>query len=95
MNNVTKGEIVVAISETVGFSSPGLSTGSTEPASLFVQVIDSLGLGSPENMSKPQMAKFIVESSGQPWLPEYESSGGTVTKRGLLAVLSAVKFFTR
>jgi hypothetical protein len=43
--------------------------------------------------TKPTIAKRIVEVSGAVWLPDYESSGGTVTKDGLVAVHSAVEFF--
>ena len=72
-----------------------MSTGSTEPKGIFVAVNDYLGLGLREELSKPDMARGIVESAGHRWLPDYESRGSTVTAAGLEAVLTAVDFFLR
>ena len=69
------------------------STGSTEPKELFLLVSESLGLGIDTILTKPTMARRIVESSGDSWLTDYESVGGTVTLKGLQAVKSAVEYF--
>ena len=46
-----------------------------------------------DRLTKPEMARHIVESSGMGWNVDYESRGGTVTKAGLRAVLDAVDLF--
>lgn len=64
-----------------------VSTGSTEPREFLLDVADQIGL-SPlvQSLDKPGIAKVIVESFGEKWLPAYDSSGSTVTKLGLLAI---------
>jgi hypothetical protein len=71
------------------------STGSTEPRELFISIIETLGLTNKKNGSKPELAKLIVEFAGLSWLPEYESSGSTITGKGLSAVKSAVELFIK
>lgn len=91
---MTKKEHVVAeIASLIDAGPFHMSTGSTEPRALFDAVNKQLGLGVPAG-TKPAMARGIVEASGDRWLPQFESSGGTVTRDGLLAVLRAVRFFT-
>jgi hypothetical protein len=70
-----------------------MSTGSTEPRTIFAMVNDCLGLGLDVRLGKPGLARGIVEASGSAWHPDYESRGATVTKKGLLAVLESVAFF--
>lgn len=72
-----------------------MSTGSTEPREIFDLVNEALGLGLELDrpLTKPEMARGIVEAAGYPWLADYESRGGTVTRAGLTAVLEAVKLF--
>ena len=77
----------------LGVEAPKMSTGSTEPREIFDLVNDVLGLGIHAELTKPEIARRIVESSGSSWNADYESSGGTVTKRGLQAVLDAVRHF--
>lgn len=69
-----------------------MSTGSTEPRAIFDLVNDRLGLGLPKTLTKPEMAKGIVECTGNRWHPEFESRGATVTRSGLEAVRDAVVF---
>lgn len=91
----TKEDIVNAIARLLGVEPPRMSSGSTEPREIFDVVIDSFGLiATPEaTRTKPREAQTIVEAAGMQWLPNYESTGSTVTKDGLLAVLSAVQYF--
>ncbi|MGI8792304.1 MAG: hypothetical protein ACR2H3_03885 [Acidimicrobiales bacterium] len=91
-DELTKGEIVHEIAVLLGVPTPRMSTGSTEPREIFDLVNDSLGLGVVAT-TKPDLAKGIVEASGERWLPDFDSRGGTVTKDGLLAVLRSVRFF--
>lgn len=86
-----KADLVAAIAGALGVPTPRMSTGSTEPREIFELVNDAFGLGL--SGTKPELARGIVEASGEPWLPDYESRGGTVTKGGLAAVLEAVRFF--
>lgn len=89
----TKADIVWEISAKLGVEAPKMSTGSTEPRAIFDIVNDNLGLGIDVECTKPEIAREIVESSGMTWNADYESRGGTVTKSGLEAVLSAVGHF--
>src|SRR3954454_6643731 len=91
----TKGDVVIEIAAMLGVPAPHMSTGSTEPREIFELVDRTLGLGFGRARTKPELAQCIVTASGQPWLADYESRGGTVTLRGLLAVRDAVAFFTR
>ncbi len=88
-----KVEIVGEIARLLGVAPPPMSTGSTEPRAIFDLVNSRLGLGVDPLISKPGMARAIVEASGAKWLPDHESRGATVTRSGLLAVLAAVEFF--
>jgi hypothetical protein len=88
-----KVDYVRAIALLVDIPAPHMSTGSTEPRSLFSDVNDRLGLGVDAGATKPELARGIVEAAGMVWLPSFESRGGTVTLEGLRAVHSAVAFF--
>ncbi|MFC7595914.1 hypothetical protein ACFQU3_11385 [Terrabacter sp. GCM10028922] len=90
-----KTEIVQAIADLLGVPCPPMSTGSTEPRSIFELVNDRLGLGLNSKLGKPELARGIVLASGAEWHPDFESRGATVTKAGLLAVLVAVRFFVQ
>ena len=72
-----------------------MSTGSTESKQLFSLVNKSLGLGFDPKLSKPGLARQIVEASGGRWTMDCESSGSTVTRQGLEKVLAAVQCFLR
>jgi len=87
-------DVVHDISAMIGISAPHMSTGSTEPRDLFDAVNLALGLGLEQTLTKPEMARAIVEASGENWLGSYESRGGTVTLEGLEAVFDAVRLFT-
>jgi hypothetical protein len=93
----TKAEIVEEIALLLGVETPRMSTGSTEPREIFDLIDESLGLRImlTSNRSKPEIARAIVEAAGYPWLANFESRGGTVTRDGLAEVLRAVVFFTR
>ena len=71
-----------------------MSTGSTEPKTIFLLVNDVLGLGISPKKTKPDLARGIVEASGEVWGASFESRGGTVTLDGLVAVRVAVRFFS-
>lgn len=89
----TKADIVWSIAVQLGVDAPKMSTGSTEPREIFDLVNEVLGLGIDQDLTKPEMARRIVEASGQSWNVDYESRGGTVTKHGLQAVSDAVDHF--
>jgi hypothetical protein len=89
----TKEAIADRICAHLGVRTPGFSIGSTEPKDVFIVICASLGLTFDATLTKPNLARFIVESAGNQWHPDFESAGGTVTKAGLLAVETAVKFF--
>lgn len=91
--NPRKSDIVSYIASMLGVEAPAMSTGSTEPREIFVLINEYCGLGITYGLTKPNLARAIVELSGSPWLATYESRGGTVTRDGLLAVQHAVEFF--
>lgn len=88
-----KSDVAKEITDLLGIPKVHFSTGSTEPKELFIHIADCLGLGIELNLNKPVLARQIVESSGAVWLPDYESTGSTVTLKGLIAVKSAVEFY--
>jgi hypothetical protein len=89
----SKEDVVNQIARLLNVPPPPMSTGSKEPRKIFQLVNDRLGLGLDESLVKQDLARGIVEASGQSWYPDYDSRGGTVTKEGLFAVLAAVEFF--
>ena len=88
-----KVDVVNQIAAMLRVPAPPMSTGSKEPRKIFQLINDRLGLGLDETLVKQELARGIVEASGQTWHPDYDSRGGTVTKEGLFAVLAAVEFF--
>lgn len=88
-----KKDIVCEIADAFGREVPKMSTGSTEPRAVFDMVNEELALGLSIDLTKPQMAQAIVESTGELWVPDFESRGGTVTLSGLQAVREAVRFY--
>jgi hypothetical protein len=88
-----KEDVVADIARLLDISVPVMSTGSTEPKAVFLAVNELLGLGLDPRLTKPELARAIVEASGGLWAPDCESRGGTVTMEGLERVLSAVIFF--
>jgi hypothetical protein len=92
-DGITKADMVIEIAGCLGVESPKMSTGSTEPREILLLVNDVLGLGLDRRLSKPELARAIVESAGFAWSPGFESRGSTVTREGLAAVLRAVELF--
>lgn len=71
-----------------------MSTGSTAPREVFIEIDEAFGLGiTSRAKTKPELASAIVNAAGYAWLPQFESRGSTITRDGLLAVLDAVRFF--
>ncbi len=89
----SKGDVVVEIATALNHPPPKMSTGSTEPREIFDLVNEVLGLGLSVRLTKPEMARGIVEAAGYSWNPDYESRGGTVTLNGIVAVRDAVRLF--
>ena len=88
-----KSEVAHLITSKLSLPDVHFSTGSTEPKELFLQVANCLAIDISDVNTKPTIARKIVEASGEIWLPDYESTGSTVTIDGLKAVHSAVEFF--
>lgn len=92
----TKQEIIDDICEHLGISSYLVSTGSTEPKEFLIAVADQLGItGLSKGMDKQELGKLLVEGSGSLWLPQYDSTGGTITKEGLEAIKLSVLGLTK
>lgn len=94
MRRRVKADVVQEIADILGVEAPSMSTGSTEPKTIFLLVNEAFGLGISPNKTKPEMARHIVEASGEVWGATCESRGGTVTLEGLEAVQRAVRFFS-
>jgi hypothetical protein len=91
----TKQEIIDEVCAHLNVGSFFISTGSTEPKEFLIAVADQLGiLGLSKGMDKQELGKLIVEAGGELWLPEYDSTGGTITKEGLLAIKKSVYSLT-
>jgi hypothetical protein len=87
----TKQEIIDSVCKHLKIGSYLISTGSTEPKEFLIAIADQLGItGLSVGMDKQELGKLIVEASGEPWLPDYDSTGGTITKEGLLAIKDSV-----
>lgn len=94
MSRPSKEDLIAEISALLEVPPMKVSTGSTEPKELFTAISDVLGLAISSKMTKPEMARQIVELSGGVWTTDCESTGGTVTHYGLEKVKDAVSFFT-
>ena len=87
----TKQEIIDSVCKHLNIGTFLISTGSTEPKEFLIAIADQLGItGLSVGMDKQELGKLIVEASGEPWLPDYDSTGGTITKEGLLAIKGSV-----
>ncbi len=92
----TKQEIIDDICQHLGIPSYTVSTGSTEPKDFLIAIADQLGItGLSQGMDKQELGKLLVEASGGLWLPEYDSTGGTITKEGLKAIKFSVFGLTK
>jgi hypothetical protein len=91
----TKQEIIDSVCKHLKIGTYLISTGSTEPKEFLIAIADQLGItGLSVGMDKQELGKLIVEASGEPWLPDYDSTGGTITKEGLLAIKNSVLHLT-
>lgn len=92
----TKQEIVDLIARALGQPPRKVSSGSTEPKTVFIDVIQSLRLRVSTKLKKPALAKAIAKAAGLSWDRQCDSTsspsggGGTVTRVGLLRVLEAI-----
>lgn len=87
----TKQELIDEICSHLGIPSFHISTGSTEPKEFLLAVVDQFGItGLSLGMDKQEIGRLIVEASGESWLPDFDSTGGTITKNGLMAIRASV-----
>ena len=87
----TKQDIMDAISHHLKISYFQCSTGSTEPKEFLLAIIEQMGISDLTiGLDKIDLAKLIVESSGEKWLPSFDSSGSTITKEGMIAIHESV-----
>ena len=83
--------LLTKIAQVIGVEAPKIAPGSTVTKEIFLLVNEVLGLSLDGDLSKPELARAIVETAGHDWLPSHESEGGTITAGGLQAVLAAIK----
>ena len=91
---LTKQEILDEIAALLDHTGWKVSSGSTEPRTALVDIAENIGVPALPHESKSIIARSIVESWGMDWYPTYESSGETITRLGLSAVLAAVRLAT-
>lgn len=90
---LTKQEMCDQIADLFGVPRRRLATGSTEPAVLFDDIVEVLGLQVAGG--KPERARAIAESQDIPWPEAGDSTGtrsaggGTVSAAGLAALIRA------
>jgi hypothetical protein len=95
MISETKQTVIDRISSRLSIGTFQVSTGSTEPREFLLAVADQFGLREQaENLDKPNIGKLIVEAHGIKWQPDFDSSGSTITKAGLLAIEEVVLMVT-
>lgn len=83
----TKQDVMDAISYHLKIPYFPCSSGSTEPKAFLEAVTRTNGNNEASNgLDKIDLAKLIVESGGKKWLPAFDSTGGTITKEGMLAI---------
>jgi hypothetical protein len=89
----TKADLVRRIADRLGVECPPMSSGSTEPKRIFELVVSELGLPlDSHSLTKPDLARGIVEAAGLSWnIATCESTGGTVTKPGVDLVWRSVQ----
>lgn len=90
----SKQEVVTAVCRIAGIPEWRVSSGSTEPRGFLLDVARRFDVPIEGKESKPELARIIVETSGQVWLPRDESQGSTVTLDGLLKIEKAVVRFS-
>lgn len=84
-----KALLIAEIADALALEAAEPGPGSTVPSRFLRKVASAVGLESAD-MTGPQAARAIIEASGRPWRPEYESRGGTVTAACLEAIRDAV-----
>ena len=87
--NVFTGKEAIAyeIERELGVPHMKFGPGSKEPKQLLYAINDALDLKFPRYLTKPALAKAIVERMGLAWDAGMESTGSTVTAAGLTALL--------
>lgn len=85
-----KQQVLNEIAGVVGIGECTVSAGSTEPKEFLGRVALAIGIDCGPSPRKADIARSIIESSGRPWLPQYSSTGSTITLHGLLAIRDSV-----
>lgn len=89
----TKQQLMNEISDLARIPRFKVSSGSTEPRDFLLRIADQLGLQSEVgSLTKPEIARFLCISLGGTWSEDCESSGGTITKKGLMSLRDQLKF---
>ena len=87
-------EAVRRISSLTGGRPQGLGNGSKERKSVFIDLVENLGLPISTTLKKDDLAGAIARHLGMPWSDTCWSRGQTVTLDGLNAVLAGAEAVT-
>ena len=90
----TKQDVINEICDILDVRRLQVSRGSTEPKELLLVISELCSITINPRMTKPELAKAIVEHAGLRWRASCSSTGSTITLDGLLLVLQATKLFT-
>jgi len=82
-------EAVARISQLTNSGPETLGPGSKERKSVVLNLAKNLGLRTESTSTKHQIASEIAKELGFEWVKEYESSGQTLTLKGLNSLLRA------
>lgn len=90
---INKLEAVNRISDLTDGGPQSLGPGSKERKSVLVNLAIGLGIPFSHELTKHRLAEHLVTNLGASWLPEHQSSGQTITLKGLNLLLQAASNF--
>jgi hypothetical protein len=89
-----KQRVVTQICLDLGVTPLAVSTGAKEPKALLLAANERLGLGLSPSLSKPELARRIVEAAGVAWTDNCHARGNTITITGLTRIQLAIQLLS-
>lgn len=82
-------DAVNRLSKLTGSGPEALGPGSKERKTVLINLAIGLGIPFSHEFTKLELAAHLANRFGRRWLPEFESSGQTITLKGLNILLEA------